>query len=145
MLEVMMAMAISLIILAIGAGLALHGIPAERKLTQSASKLEVAARKAAMESTIYHRDAFLTVRTRSVTGVDGTVYFKGGELAISRPGKFSSFKAPPSDGYHWKFGANGLCEPLRIKLSFAEGEIELDFDPLTGETRDRSLTIFDSK
>ena len=98
-----------------------------------------------MESTLFHRDAFLTIRNRSVTGLDGTIDFTEGKLSISQPGKLASFKDPQSDGYRWKFGANGLCEPLRIKLSIAEGEIVLDFDPLTGETRYRTLDIFDVK
>lgn len=142
MLEILMAIAISLIVLAIGAGLALHAIPAERKLNRLAAKLEVAARRATMESLLHHRDVFLTVHPRSVSGLEGIVDFREASLSIATPGKFSSFKSPSSDGYRWKFGANGICEPLRVRLSLAEGEVILDFDPFTGETRDRTMTIF---
>lgn len=142
MLEILMAISISLIILAIGSGLALQAVPVEKKLMRSASKLELAARKAAMESMLYHRDAFLTIRPGSITGIDGIVDFREADLSIATTGSFSSFKAPSAEGYRWKFGANGLCEPLRIRLSLPEGEVILDFDPLTGETRDRTTTIF---
>ena len=49
MLELLMAMAISLIILAMGAGLVLQGLPVEKRLASEVAKLELAARKAAMQ------------------------------------------------------------------------------------------------
>ena len=144
MLELLMAMAISLIILAMGAGLVLQGLPVEKRLASKVAKLELAARKAAMQSSFLQRDVFLTIRAESFAGPDGSVAFGEGEISICHRGKAASFKAPPKDGYLWKFGANGLCEPLCIKFSLPEGEIELDFDPLTGETRNRALTLFES-
>jgi|LakMenEpi03Aug12_release.lakeMendotaPanAssembly.Ray.scaffolds.fasta_scaffold760027_2 prepilin-type N-terminal cleavage/methylation domain-containing protein len=144
MLELLMAISISLLVLAMGTGLVLQGLPVEKRLASEMAKLELAARKAAMQSSFQQRDVFLTVRNHSFVGPDGEVVFDEGEVSISRPGKSAPFKAPPTNGYLWKFGANGLCEPLRIKFTLPEGEMELDFDPLTGETRTRQLMLFES-
>jgi prepilin-type N-terminal cleavage/methylation domain-containing protein len=145
MLEILMAMSISLIILSIGAGLALQAMPVERKLTRAASKLEVAARKATLESMLFNRDSYLTIRPRSITGTDGVIEFDEGDISIAGRGHNASFAAAPSGGYQWKFGANGLCEPILVRITFPEGNITLDFDPLTGETRDRLMTMTNVK
>ena len=94
-----------------------------------------------MESALFSRDAFLVIHSDFLVGSNSKIEFDQTNLSISHPGRFESFKKPPPGGYRWKFGANGLCEPLLIRVSRHEGQIELTFDPLTGEIRDRELTL----
>ena len=37
-----------------------------------------------------------------------------------------------AEGHFWKFGEQGICEPVRIRFVTAENSLELMFHPLTG-------------
>ncbi|MDF1852297.1 MAG: prepilin-type N-terminal cleavage/methylation domain-containing protein [Verrucomicrobiales bacterium] len=145
MLEILLAISILVIVLGLGSGLALQSIPLERSLNRTASKIEVEARKAAMEAAMFSRDAFLVIHSDSLVGLDSRIEFDRAKISFSHPGDFNSFKEPSSRGYRWKFSANGLCEPLLIRVSQEGGRIDLGFDPLTGEIRDQVLTLFETE
>lgn len=42
----------------------------------------------------------------------------------------------PADGTVWLFGAQGLCEPIKVRISNAETSREIAFNPLTGAPSD---------
>lgn len=145
MLEILMAIALSLIVLAIGSAMAFQSLPVEKRLTRAASKLETVARKAFLSASLHQKDAYVIVHSGGVVDDSETIEFPDSTISVSRPGRFARFETPSAGGYRWKFGKNGLCEPLLIKITTLEGEVELTFDPLTGESRDQRLTVFPSR
>ena len=72
-------------------------------------------------------------------GVDAGEYDLGGKLQIRRYGE-KEFRTPRR-GELWQFTADGLCEPLEIRITQKKGFIEMSFDPLTGCARKKSIIV----
>jgi len=59
-------------------------------------------------------------------------------LEVRRWGE-KHFKVP--DGDEWVFEPSGICEPLAIRISFEDGVIEMEFNPLTAKVSDQSIVL----
>jgi prepilin-type N-terminal cleavage/methylation domain-containing protein len=47
----------------------------------------------------------------------------------------------PAAGQSWMFGANGLCDPLRVRIESVEAALEMTFNALTGSATDQKLEV----
>lgn len=141
-LEVLVAMSVAMILLGIGVSFSFRTFSTEKKIERIAGQLESAVRQASMSATIDRRDAYLTLFEKSVKGSGKELSLGEAKLSIMNAGRFGKWAPPPRDGYFWKFDANGLLEPLHLKLAFSDAEVTMDFDPLTGVVRDRTMIIY---
>ncbi|MDF1815997.1 MAG: prepilin-type N-terminal cleavage/methylation domain-containing protein [Verrucomicrobiales bacterium] len=140
-LEVLVSISIAMILVGIGVGFSFQTLSIEKKISRISGKIEVAVRNAQMSAAIDRKDIYLTLYENSVRGSRGAIDLGTARLSIRHPGRFEKWKRPPRKGYTWKFDSNGLSDPVAIKLGFDEGEMTMHFDPLTGEVKDRSMTI----
>ena len=62
---------------------------------------------------------------------------KGTKLSILRWGQKDW---QPAEGQTWMFGANGLCDPIRVRFESGEATLEMAFNPLTGSPTDQLMT-----
>ena len=71
------------------------------------------------------------LRGVDVTTTDNTISLNGKEIKVflKRWGSRSWEKA---EGKVWRFGEQGICEPLMVRFENREGFSELKFHPLTG-------------
>lgn len=136
-------MALAVVVLGAGIGLSVQTLSTEKKFERIAGSIETEVRKAAMSAAMQRKDVYLTVFKKEVRGVQETLKLGDARLSLVQAGRFSSWTTPPANGYRWKFAANGLIEPLSLKLAFPEGEISMDFDPLTGISRNKTMMIYE--
>ncbi len=47
-----------------------------------------------------------------------------------------------AEGQSWLFGAQGICEPIRVRLTGTDSKLELAFNPLTGTPSDEQMEIW---
>lgn len=71
-------------------------------------------------------------------GSDRVVLPEGTSLSVLRWGQRDW---QPADGQAWMFGANGLCDPIRVRLESPEAVLEMGFNPLTGSPTEKQLTL----
>ncbi|MEM7014569.1 MAG: prepilin-type N-terminal cleavage/methylation domain-containing protein [Verrucomicrobiota bacterium] len=131
LIEVLIAMSIALLLLGAGV-LLISSVNAERRLDRIAGKIEVLARET-------HLDAVVSRQTR-VLEIDRRTFGKGIQVFVRLPGiqdRWIRLNRP----HLWTFSPNGLCEPLSLRLEHDDGRVELEFDPLTGETRRKSVIV----
>ena len=140
-LELLIAISIAMIILGAGAGLTFRTISIEKRMSRIAGKIETAAREASISAHLNRNDVFLYLYKDKVAGQKGGFDVGNTALEMKRPGLSTKWISPPEPGYAWKFDQSGLCEPLSIKLTFDGGTITLEFDPLTGEVREKTMVI----
>jgi prepilin-type N-terminal cleavage/methylation domain-containing protein len=61
---------------------------------------------------------------------------EGTKLSIMRWGQK---EWQPAEGQSWLFGANGLCDPIRVRFESGEATLEMAFNPLTGSPTDQLM------
>ena len=47
----------------------------------------------------------------------------------------------PAAGQTWMFGANGLCDPLRVRIESPAAKLEMTFNALTGSPTEQKLEM----
>ena len=120
LIEVCVAMAIGVLILGV-ATLSMAGVQGEARLKKMAAQVESRARGSLLEVVMEQRA--VRVDLAGGLGVEGRVQVRRvGERAFRNPQK----------GEVWDFSPTGVCEPVSVRVSNEAGEIELEFDPLTG-------------
>jgi len=62
---------------------------------------------------------------------------EGTKLSILRWGEKDWQQAA---GQTWLFGANGLCDPIRVRIESGEAVLEMGFNALTGSPTDQTMT-----
>ena len=145
-LELLVALAIALVILGAGAGIAFAPLSVEKKLLKLATDIEATARRTSLKASSYRIDHFLYIHDDRVSGSEGLDLPVGeGTIRIQKPSHGQQgWSRPPRNGYPWRFHGNGITEPLNLKITITGGEVILSFDPLTGEARHRNLTVYES-
>lgn len=143
LLEVCIAMTIGLLIIGV-ATLGISGIQEEQSLRRLASGIETTVRESLQEAVASHRHVFLELdggrlSTAAHQGQNQDGLSIDGALTIRRYGE-KKFRAPRR-GEVWKFTADGLCEPIELRVTQSRGTVEMSFDPLTGCARKKSIIV----
>jgi type II secretion system protein H len=47
-----------------------------------------------------------------------------------------------AEGQAWLFGAQGICEPLQVRFSAPDSNLEMTFNPLTGTPSDEVMEVW---
>ncbi len=143
LLEVCVAMTIGMLIIGV-ATLGISSIQDEQSLRRLASGIETAVRESLQQAVTSHRNVFIEfadgqlVSPAQQGGKPDAFAFKG-KLLIRRYGE-KTFRAPRR-GEVWQFAADGLCEPVEIRITQSNGVVEMSFDPLTGCARKKSIIV----
>ncbi|MEO0416008.1 MAG: type II secretion system protein [Verrucomicrobiota bacterium] len=140
LLELVIAMALAMIILGLGAGLAFSTFSQEKQIQRAAGKVEASARKTGMLAQSNRSDQILVLYQDKLVGDYLEESIGVGQLYFARAND-SQWQSPSSEGYAWKFSHSGLSEPLRIQIRFESGQVEMAFDPLTHSPKERSIII----
>jgi len=143
LLEVCVAITIGMLIIG-AATLGISSVGEEHRLRKTASVIEATARATLQRAVTDHRNVFIEfsqdrIMATASEGVNAGEYDLGGKLQIRRYGE-KEFRTPRS-GELWQFSADGLCEPLEIRITQKKGSIEMSFDPLTGCARKKSIIV----
>lgn len=129
LLEVIIAMSIGLVVI----GVAVMGVSSVRDdqtLRRIASEVETSVRDALFEAVATQRPIRLAL--------DGGIAGEGVVL-VRRYGE-KKFR-PAERGEYWEFSPTGICEPIAVQVHHSLGQIELEFDPLTGMARRRGIIV----
>ncbi len=143
LLEVCIAMTIGMLIIGV-ATLGISGIQDEQRLRKMASGIETAVRESLQRAVIEHRNVFIEFGSGQLVapalqgGAAGSLALEG-TLLIRRYGE-KTFRAPKR-GEVWQFAADGLCEPIELRITQTNGVVEMSFDPLTGCARKKSIIV----
>lgn len=68
-----------------------------------------------------------------------TLSFEGYNLFVRRWGSNNWVPMLRNDPQVWRFDPNGICEPMGVRVEYEDGWMEMEFHPLTGSIRDRSM------
>jgi prepilin-type N-terminal cleavage/methylation domain-containing protein len=129
LIEVCVAMAIAVLILGI-ATLSMAGVQDEAQLKKMAARVERLARESLLQAVMKQR--VVQISLADSFGAEG-------QLQIRRLGH-KNFRQPHR-GEVWEFNPSGVCEPVEIRITNDAGEIELEFDPLTGCTVKKEVRV----
>lgn len=142
LLEVCVAITIGLLMIG-AATLGISSVGAEHRLRRLASSIETTARESLLRAVSQQRNVFLEVNANglalSAANARTETLETGGTLEILRYGE-KSYRAPRR-GELWRFSADGVCEPLSLRITLQQGFIEMSFDPLTGCARKKSIIV----
>lgn len=135
MLEILVVM--SIMVLIIGMGFASFTfLDSEDPFDKPAQRLTEMSKYSMHASVLQHRSMVITFEKEGfgVLGgnVPGGAYYsvpEGMKVLISRLGAKRWEKA---EGHFWRFGEQGICEPIKIRFESASGFRDLTFHPLTG-------------
>ena len=47
-----------------------------------------------------------------------------------------------AEGQSWLFGAQGICEPIKVRFSAPDSRLEMAFNPLTGTPSEQQMEIW---
>lgn len=47
-----------------------------------------------------------------------------------------------AEGQSWLFGAQGICEPIKVRLTAPDSRLEMAFNPLTGTPSDEQMEVW---
>lgn len=135
MLEIVVVMSIMVLIIGIGFA-SFSFLDDEDPFAEPAQSLTRMSRFAIHASVIQRRSMNIVFDKEGfgVPGVevpDGSYFTvpKGMRMLIYRLGGRNWEKA---EGHSWRFGEQGICEPIKIRFQSAEGIRDLAFHPLTG-------------
>ena len=142
-LEVLAAIAIAMIVLGLSAGFSFAVLSKERLMNRISARIEVPVRQASMISAIDRKTVYLVLKEQSLEGFGRRYDLEGGKLSIMQKGGRNRWITPPNSGYSWKFDSTGMAEPMQVRLAFPWGVCTMDFDPLTGEVKERATTIYE--
>ena len=131
LIEVCIAMTIAVLLLGV-AVMEISGVRGQQQLKQIASQLEVTAREHLQRAVAAHRIIALELN-------DALVPVGGGHLEVRRYGE-KKFRRPRT-GELWEFAADGVCEPLELRVQADAGTVELGFDALSGCARRKSIIV----
>ncbi len=143
LLEVCVAMTIGLLIIGF-ATLGISSIQDEQRLRRLASGIESTVRESLQQAVTEHRHVFIEFSNGQLVapaqhGKKSGVFAFDGTLSIRRYGE-KKFRAPRR-GEVWQFAADGLCEPIELRITQSNGVVEMSFDPLTGCARKKSIIV----
>jgi type II secretory pathway pseudopilin PulG len=143
LLEVCIAMTIALLIIGT-ATLGISGLYEEQRLRRMASVIESTVRESLQQAVTQHRNIFIelgegTISATAARGAEPRVFEFEGTLEIRRYGE-KNFRAPKR-GEVWQFAADGVCEPVDLRITRKGGTVEMSFDPLTGCARRKSVLV----
>lgn len=143
LLEVCIAMTIGMLIIGV-ATLGISGIQDEQRLRKMASGIETAVRESLQRAVTEHRNVFIEfdhgqLVAPALQGGGARSLALEGILLIRRYGE-KTFRAPKR-GEVWQFAADGLCEPIELRITQTNGVVEMSFDPLTGCARKKSIIV----
>jgi type II secretory pathway pseudopilin PulG len=130
LLEVCIAMTIGILILGV-AVMSVTGLQGEQQLKEVASSIESTARNSLLKAIAEHRPIQLAL-AGGIGGADGNV-------EVKRYGEPSFRKATRDE--MWEFDPTGVCEPIELRITSANGTIELGFDPLTACARKKNISV----
>jgi len=71
--------------------------------------------------------------------VRSSISFRGYDLSVRRWGANDFVPMLRNDPQVWRFDPNGICEPMGVRVEYDDGWMEMEFHPLTGSIRDRSM------
>ena len=136
-------MTIGLLIIGV-ATLGISGIQDEHRLRRMASGIESTVRESLQQAVTEHRNVFIELNEGQIVaparhGKKDGIYELDGTLLIRRYGE-KKFRAPRR-GEVWQFAADGLCEPIELRITQSNGVVEMSFDPLTGCARKKSIIV----
>ena len=60
-------------------------------------------------------------------------------LSVRRWGAVNFIPMLRNDPQVWRFDANGICEPMSVRIDYDDGWMEMDFHPLSAGIRDSSM------
>lgn len=130
LLEVCIAMTIGMLILGVSV-MSVTGLQGEQQLKEVASNIESTARNSLLKAIAEHRTIQLAL-TSGIGGADGNV-------EVKRHGEPKFRKATHDE--MWEFDPTGVCEPIELRITSANGTIELGFDPLTACARKKNISV----
>lgn len=144
LIEVCVAMAIALLLIG-AATLGISSVNQQHEMRRIAASIETTTRKSLQCAITRHRDVFVHLSSKGLVAPamqrdekPAVVEFSG-TLEVCRYGE-KSFRSPRK-GEAWGFTADGLCEPLKLRVSNPRGVLEMAFDPLTACARRQSIII----
>ena len=144
LIEVCVAMAIALLLIG-AATLGITSVNQQHEMRRIAANIETTARKSLQCAITRHQNVFVHLSTKGLMAPvlqeddEPTIVEFSGTLEVCRYGE-KSFRAPRK-GEAWGFTADGLCEPLKLRVSNPRGVLEMAFDPLTACARRQSIII----
>ena len=143
-LEVCVALAIAMLMLG-AATIGISGVQREHGLRRTASTIETAARESLLRAVAEHHAVFIELGEQELRaastklGTPADSRALNGLLEVRRYGEKVFRK--PRHAETWEFSADGVCEPLELRITSATGTVELNFDPLTGCARRKSIMV----
>jgi type II secretion system protein H len=144
-MEIIVVMAIVIMMLGI-ASFALRQASPDPSVREPADELIQLAKTAVRASALQGRGFAVAFDKQgfALTGADSgqrsrAAVPKGMKVHIKRWGGRQWEEA---EGYRWWFGAQGLCEPLEVRLAAKDSMIVMKFNPLTGTPSEEVLETY---
>lgn len=135
LLEVILVMSVMMLVIGIGVGSFAY-FEQEDPLEEPAQRLGQMSKHAMNTAVLQHRGMMIAfdkesfgVLGASAEGLGSYNHGKEIKVFLKRWGSRSWEKA---EGKVWRFGEQGICEPLMVRFENREGFRELKFHPLTG-------------
>jgi prepilin-type N-terminal cleavage/methylation domain-containing protein len=135
MLEIIVVMSIMVLIIGIGFA-SFSFMDDEDPFQKPAQKLTEMSKFAIQAAVLQHRSLTIAFDKKGfgllgITMPDGSYYSvpTGMKVFILRMGARDWEKA---EGHAWRFGEQGICEPIKIRFETQTGNRDLAFHPLTG-------------
>jgi len=136
LIEICVSMAIAILLLSV-AVMDIQGLRAEHDLQRLAASVESQIRQTYKQALISQQPQWIDLSSDAL--LMGTRFQDPIKLTIRRSNE-TQFRKPKKNE-DWQFSEQGFCEPLSLHLRCPNGIIEMDFDPLTGCPRRKSIVV----